>query len=110
MSQSLDADSLLERFDISLEDLVLLKRCGESFSLSGKIQSVIDQFYEWLGEQPEFAIFFNSQETVERVKKLQKSYWEEFFSGVVDQKYIDYRVRIGEIHAQRDMPNLIRHG
>ena len=25
----------------------------------------------------------------------------------MDQKYIDYRVRIGEIHAQRDMPNLI---
>jgi len=26
---------------------------------------------------------------------------------VVDQRYIDYRVHIGEIHAQRDMPNLI---
>jgi len=25
----------------------------------------------------------------------------------VDQRYIDYRVHIGEIHAQRDMPNLI---
>ena len=57
--------------------------------------------------QPEFTIFFNSEETVERVKKLQKKYWNEFFSGTVDQKYVDYRVRIGEIHAQRDMPNLI---
>ena len=26
---------------------------------------------------------------------------------MVDQRYIDYRVHIGEIHAQRDMPNLI---
>ena len=52
-------------------------------------------------------MFFNSQDTVERVKRLQKVYWADFFSGVVDQRYIDYRVHIGEIHAQRDMPNLI---
>jgi len=107
MSQSMDVRSLLERFDISPEDLVLLKRCGETLGSSDKIQTVIELFYEWLGEQPEFSIFFNSQETVDRVKRLQKSYWEEFFSGVVDQKYIDHRVRIGEIHAQRDLPNLI---
>jgi len=107
MSQSLDAESLLERFDISPEDLALLKRCGDKFGVSDTIQGVIEKFYEWLGDQPEFAIFFNSQETVERVKKLQKNYWSEFFSGIVDQKYVDYRVRIGEIHAQRDMPNLI---
>jgi rsbT co-antagonist protein RsbR len=49
----------------------------------------------------------HSQDTVERVKKLQKIYWADFFSGVVDQRYIDYRIHIGEIHAQRDMPNLI---
>ena len=44
---------------------------------------------------------------MERVKKLQKVYWVDFFNGVVDQRYIDYRVHIGELHAQRDMPNLI---
>jgi rsbT co-antagonist protein RsbR len=107
MSEPLHAKSLLERFDISSEDLALLKRCGDKFGVSDTIQGVIEKFYEWLSDQPEFAIFFNSQETVERVKKLQKNYWAEFFSGVVDQKYVDYRVRIGEIHAQRDMPNLI---
>jgi len=107
MSESLDAKSLLERFDISPEDLVLLKRCGESFDASDTIHSVVEQFYEWLGEQPEFSIFFNRPETLERVKKLQKKYWQEFFSGVVDQKYVDYRVLVGEVHAQRHTPNLI---
>ncbi len=107
MSQSLEVKSLLERFDISSEDLALLKQCGEAMSSTNRIEAVVDNFYEWLREQPEFAIFFNSEETVERVKKLQKKYWNEFFSGTVDQKYVDYRVRIGEIHAQRDMPNLI---
>ena len=105
MSQSLTSQSLLDRFDISSEDLALLKECGRV--LGNKIDSVVDRFYEWLGQQPEFNVFFSSQDTVERVKRLQKVYWADFFNGVVDQRYIDYRVHIGELHAQRDMPNLI---
>ena len=105
MSQSLTYESLLDRFDVSADDLSLLRECGRA--LGPKIDSVVDRFYEWLGQQPEFNIFFSSQDTVERVKRLQKVYWTDFFSGVVDQRYIDYRVHIGELHAQRDMPNLI---
>ena len=105
MSQSLTSELLLDRFDISSDDLALLKECGRV--LGNKIDTVVERFYEWLGAQPEFNVFFKSQDTVERVKKLQKVYWVDFFNGVVDQRYIDYRVHIGELHAQRDMPNLI---
>ena len=105
MSQSFTSASLLDRFDVSAQDLSLLKECGKR--LADRIDPVVDRFYEWLGQQPEFNVFFNSQDTVERVKKLQKVYWADFFSGVVDQRYVDYRIHIGEIHAQRDMPNLI---
>jgi rsbT co-antagonist protein RsbR len=105
VSQSFASASLLDRFDISAQDLSLLQECGQL--LAERIDRVVDRFYEWLGQQPEFTVFFSSQDTVERVKKLQKVYWADFFSGVVDQRYIDYRIHIGEIHAQRDMPNLI---
>jgi len=105
MSQLLTAESLLDRFGVSPQDLTILKECGER--LADRIDRVVDRFYEWLGQQPEFNVFFNSQDTVERVKKLQKVYWADFFSGVVEQRYVDYRIRIGELHAQRDMPNLI---
>lgn len=109
MSQAvslLDAQSLLGRFDIAADDLKLLQKCGEILG-AGTIDRVVDQFYQWLPQQPEFNVFFSSQDTVDRVSKLQKAYWAGFFSGVVDQRYIDYRVRIGEIHAQRDLPSLI---
>jgi len=105
MSQSLTAQSLLDRFDLSPDDLKVLKECGQV--LASKIDTIVERFYEWLKTQPEFNVFFSSEDTVERVKKLQKVYWIDFFNGVVDQRYIDYRVHIGEIHAQRDMPNLI---
>jgi len=76
-SQSLTSQSLLDKFDVSPEDLSLLKECGKA--LANKIDRVVDRFYEWLREQPEFNVFFSSQDTVERVKRLQKVYWADFF-------------------------------
>ena len=35
---------------------------------------------EWLRQQPEFNVFFNSEDTVQRVTKLQTVYWADFFS------------------------------
>ena len=67
MSQSLAYQSLLEKFDVGSDDLSLLQECGQR--LADKIDAVVDQFYEWLGRQPEFNMFFSSQDTVERVKR-----------------------------------------
>ncbi|MDH3818191.1 MAG: protoglobin domain-containing protein [Myxococcales bacterium] len=107
MSQSLEVTSLLERFDINQDDLAALKTGGDAMKAAGKVNAVIDSWWVWLEKQPEFSIFFSSQETVERVKRLQTVYWENFFSDAIDQDYVDYRVHIGQIHAQRDMSNLI---
>ncbi|MGA9541407.1 MAG: protoglobin domain-containing protein [Methyloceanibacter sp.] len=107
MSQSLEVTSLLERFDINQDDLAALKTGGDAMKAAGKVNAVIDSWYVWLEKQPEFPIFFSSQETVERVKRLQTVYWENFFSDEIDQDYVDYRVHIGQIHAQRDLSNLI---
>ncbi len=107
MSQSLEVTSLLERFDINQDDLAALKTGGDAMKAAGKVNAVIDSWYVWLEKQPEFPIFFSNQETVERVKRLQTVYWENFFSDEIDQDYVDYRVHIGQIHAQRDLSNLI---
>jgi len=107
MSQSLEVNSLLERFDVTPEDRAALKTGGDAMKAAGKVNAVIDSWWVWLEKQPEFSIFFSSQETVERVKRLQTVYWENFFSDAIDQDYVDYRVHIGQIHAQRDMSNLI---
>lgn len=100
------SQKLLDRFDISTNDLSALKECGRMLG-EATIERVVDQFYEWLPQQPEFNLFFNSKELLEHVKKQQKVYWVDFFKGVVDQRYIDYRVHIGEVHARRDLPGEI---
>lgn len=98
------SQSLLDRFDISAGDLSLLKECGRLLGTS-TMDRVVDRFYEWLPKQPEFKVFFNSEDEVNRVKKLQKVYWADFFSGVVDQRYVEYRIHIGDLHARRDLPS-----
>jgi two-component system sensor histidine kinase/response regulator len=102
--RDLHAEALLERFDISNDDLNLLQTCGQALGTEA-IKRVLDQFYEWLSTQPEFDTFFSSPEIVEHVKQQQQTYWRAFFSGIVDQQYIDYRIRVGEIHARTDLPS-----
>lgn len=97
---------LLDRFGISANDLSLLQECGQALG-THTIDLVVDRFYMWLPSQPEFNVFFSSEDEVDRVKKLQTAYWAGFFSGTVDQRYLDYRIHIGELHARRDLPNEI---
>jgi signal transduction histidine kinase len=97
------AQSLLDRFSISAEDLSLLQECGRVLG-STTIERVVDRFHEWLFKQPESTALFNSKAEVDRVRNLQKAYWGDFFSGVVDQRYVEYRVRLGDLHVQRDLP------
>jgi hypothetical protein len=72
------AQSLLERFDISAEDLSLLQECGRVLG-SMTIERVVDRFHEWLLQQPESSAFFESKAEVDRVRNLQTVYWGDFF-------------------------------
>lgn len=100
------SQALLDRFDITANDLGALKECGQKLG-EAAIERVVDKFYEWLPQQPEFNLFFNSNELLEHVKKQQKVYWIDFFKALVDQRYVDYRIHIGEVHARRDLPGEI---
>ena len=106
MSEPLTATSLLDRFDISADDLTLIQECGQALG-TGAIDRVLDRFYDWLSSQPEFNTFFSGQDVVERAKKSQKAYWSAFFRSVVAPRSIAYRVHIGEIFAARDLPSLV---
>lgn len=103
--RNLHAEALLKRFDIAHDDLTLLRTCGQALGKEA-IKRVLDRFYEWLRTQPEFDTFFSSPDILEHVKKQQETYWGTFFSGVVDQQYVNYRVRVGEIHAKINLPSV----
>ena len=95
--------SLLDRFAISARDLSVLQECGRVLG-TATIERVVDRFHEWLLKQPDYTVVFNSQAQVDRVKSQQTVYWRDFFSGVVDQRYVQYRSQLGDLHVQRDLP------
>jgi len=65
-----------------------------------KIDTFVEKFYTWLAELPEFDRYFSDSAKLERVKKLQLAYWEEFFRGRVDSHYVDQRELVGNVHAR----------
>ncbi|MEP4485814.1 MAG: protoglobin domain-containing protein [Halioglobus sp.] len=95
-------ESLCELYGIADTDLEVIR--GFSKSVEPEMPRVIAEWYDWLRTQPEFEIFFPDSATLERVKSVQESYWDEFMVARVDQDYLDRRRRVGETHARIGLP------
>jgi len=85
-------------FEITAEDLArleALRPLAEAHSVE-----VIDALYELFLGHPESRAFFPDATTVNRVKKLQRQYFLGLFSGVVDIRYVEDRLRVGAAHER----------
>ena len=47
-----------------------------------------------------FTLHFSEEKALTRAKSLSRRAWLEFLAGQWDERYIQSRVRIGEVHAQ----------
>ena len=93
-------DDFLQLFDVTSQDL---NRIGEFGKLvSPKIDEVVDALYVHmqaaLGDT--FTLHFSEEKALTRAKSLSRRAWLEFLAGQWDERYIQSRVRIGEVHAQ----------
>jgi rsbT co-antagonist protein RsbR len=94
--------SRLAFFELSAEDLrrlASLKPFAES-----QTDEIIEGFYDLLLRHPETRKFFPDETTVRRVKRTQREYFMGLFAGVVDNAYIEHRVRVGDAHERIGMP------
>ncbi len=87
-----------ERFGIT-DSLLGDVRTAGKLTL-GKLDYVIESFYDWLEAQPEDAVFFADEGVKERVKHSQRAYWETFFEGNVDERYVANRCEVGATHLR----------
>jgi rsbT co-antagonist protein RsbR len=85
--------------DEDLERLASLRGFGQQH-----LDDVIEAFYRFILEQPDSRVFFVDDTTVQRVKRLQKEYFLGLFSGVLDLKYVENRLRVGATHERIGMP------
>jgi len=92
-----DAGHLLAQFSITETDLRLIKDFG--VVMKPHFSEFLNGFYTRLKEEDYFEHFFPDEESIQRVKASQITYWETFFAGEVTEDYIRDRRRIGEAHA-----------
>jgi rsbT co-antagonist protein RsbR len=72
--------------------------------VADRLDDMIKEWYEWLSKMPEHDEFFDSQESIEHVQKLQHSFWMRFFKGNFDDDFFESRRRVGQVHARIGLP------
>lgn len=63
-------------------------------------QTFVDQLYGHLQGFATPAALLQSPQTIERLKHSQSAYYEDLWSGRLDEAYVDGRLRIGMIHQR----------
>lgn len=65
-----------------------------------EMDELVERWYEWLSQQPEFDHFFDSEDSLQRVKQLQRKFWIQFFDQDLDEAYFGMRTNVGKVHAR----------
>lgn len=88
-------------FQLSDEDLARL-RTLRPFA-ERHMDDVVEDFYRLILSHPEARRFFPDDETIRRVKRLQRDYFLQLFDGVCDLAYVENRLRVGSAHERIGM-------
>jgi rsbT co-antagonist protein RsbR len=88
-----------ELADEDFQRLKSLKSFAERWT-----NDITDGLYELIMSQPESRPFFPDQGTLNRVKKLQNTYFLGLFAGTYDLAYVRERLRVGMAHERIGMP------
>lgn len=68
--------------------------------IEGQIGALIADFYNRQTSVPEIALLIGDAETLQRLKKAQRMYIFDLFSGLYDLNYVNNRLRIGVVHKR----------
>ncbi len=98
----IDHRELLALYRISAEDLQRIRAFG--VQAQQRMEELVERWYSWLEGLPDYQDFFSDPETLARVQRLQKDYWNVFMSAAVDDDYVARRVLVGEAHARIGLP------
>lgn len=95
--------SELEKFCLTPTELARVRSAGHL--LMDSVVAIVDEFYDWLRAQREYATYFGTNpRMVERVKAAQVQHWRGFFEAAVDDAYVANRRHVGAVHEHIDLP------
>lgn len=88
----------IEYTGITERDLKYLAECRPIFQEI--VDEVVDRFYESVGKQAELIALISKFSTIDRLKETQRWYYMSLTDGVIDQAFIDNRIKIGAVHSR----------
>jgi len=95
-------------FEVSDEDL---QRLATLRPLAEKhTDQIVAMFYEKMLEDPETKVFLRDPRVVERLRATQRNYFLRLFSGVLDEDYVENRLRVGTAHQRIGLPQRLYLG
>lgn len=66
--------------------------------LKNNINIIVDAFYNALGNEPKLQRIIDQNSSTERLKITLRRHLLEMFEGVIDQRYLDKRIRVAKAH------------
>lgn len=88
----------LDYTGIKEQDLQLLSECKPIFKQV--VNEVVDRFYDNVGLYPEMVALMKKFSNVDRLKGTQREYWLSLADGVIDEAFIENRIKIGLVHSR----------
>lgn len=91
-------ERILENFRFSSTDEVNLKELGSL--LIPHADELADEFYGYLMDIPETAVYLKTEEAVETRKKTLKEWFDSVFTARYDHRFLVRLERIGQVHVK----------
>lgn len=88
----------LKIIDLTEKDLGLIRALKPI--VGEHIDDIVDTFYKNLENEPSLTKIINDNSSTERLKKTLRIHINEMFEGIIDQKYVDKRLKIAHIHVK----------
>ncbi|MGE3822154.1 MAG: protoglobin domain-containing protein [Isosphaeraceae bacterium] len=90
-------DERREFLELSDHDVETVRNMAETFR--SFLDEFIEEFYQHLFSNPTTSSYLTDPETVERLKRKQRLYFESMLEARLDATYVRDRLRIGQAHA-----------
>lgn len=109
----LSGQELLDRLGADFAEIELRKRLmgigpkqialleQASCLLQNELDNIIDEFFDAVKRQEEFAPFFRHPQRLERLRRPLRDYVSRLFSGEYDTEYVQNRLHIGLVHEEK---------
>lgn len=87
----------LDFIGLTIHELELLQRYRPVFEQI--VDKVVDRLYDHIGKIEELNTMINEHSTIERLKGTQRWYFLSLADGVIDEAFIERRIKIGLVHS-----------